>query len=80
MYIFGRQSVFQNCYELIPAMSHFSTKPNKLQIVTNDSFPTTREKGKILSKQTVCPVEDVTALGVLVYQMAESGATGKGIK
>jgi len=71
LYVFGRQSLFENCYELSPAFSLLLSRPTKLQLVVGESFPTARGLDEPVVADQSFVSDDVTALGVLVYQMVQ---------
>jgi len=43
LYIFGRRSLFEQCYELTPTFSQLIKRPTSLELVSNEVFPTTRQ-------------------------------------
>ena len=43
LYIFGRSNLFGSCYELSPVFSVLLKRSNKLQLITNEMFPTSRK-------------------------------------
>lgn len=75
LYVFCRQALFENCYELSPAFSQLSKRPAQLLLVAGEGYPCTRpsfEGGvEIDSTLNVHAVSDVTDMGVLVYQMVQ---------
>merc|ERR1711924_510709 len=68
LYIFGRKSLFENCYELAPAFSQLMTKPIKLQVIPQETEVVTR-KATDCACDGVYDVEGVEHLGILVHQM-----------
>jgi intron-binding protein aquarius len=70
LYIFCRQSLFQNCYELNAAFSQLSSRPNQLQLVVGEGFPTHRSCISDV-QLPIHAVADVTEMGILVYQMVQ---------
>ena len=90
LYVFGRQSLYENCYELTASLSQMFVKPTVLQLVVGEEYPlsdrgadgssTTGTSSSSTKKSTKAPavaevvthdVADVTAMGVLVYQMVQ---------
>lgn len=76
LYVFCRQSLFENCYELIPAFNSLLSRPTRLQLVAGEGYPSTRralENGSSEPKDAsqVHTVADVTEMGILVYQMVQ---------
>ena len=77
LYIFGRQSIFENCFELQPSFSQLLAKPTQLQLVLGERFPTKRPSGppaiggaggvEVFSLE---PNTAITQLGTMVHQMA----------
>ena len=82
LYVFGRRSLFENCLELVTVFTQLTSKApdGKLELVTGESWPTTgrsaygeAEDQKVHPLSTnVYTVEDVTSMGVLVYQMIQT--------
>ena len=71
LYVVARKSLFDTCHELQPAMQIFDSKPNKLQLVSGEKFPTSRGVHDEVEEKDVYEVEDVTSLGLLVHSMQE---------
>jgi len=76
LYVFGKSALFSNCYELSTAFSMLLSRPLKLQLVAGEAYPATTRasdstSGVEGSGEGVHTVEDVTAMGVLVYQMVQ---------
>lgn len=74
LYIFCRKSLFESSFELSPAMSLLLQKPSQLQLVVGEEHPCQRSVTQAPKKDAVHSVEDVTAMGVLVYRMVEQAA------
>ncbi|KAF8477576.1 P-loop containing nucleoside triphosphate hydrolase protein [Kalaharituber pfeilii] len=72
LYVLGRRSVFESCYELSEAFSRLiASRSTKLELVVGEMWPTTRKAGEEDPKeggQTVM-MEDVAHLGQYVYEM-----------
>jgi intron-binding protein aquarius len=69
LYVFCRQQLFENCYELSPAFHQLLERPSTLQLVAGEGYPLRVER---TAEATVThDVADVTAMGVLVYQMVQ---------
>lgn len=71
LYVFGRLSLFDNCFELLPAMSRLKQNPVTLELIAGESYPGDRLKDAVVPADNVLPVSDVSAMGVLVYQMVQ---------
>lgn len=69
LYVLGRQSLFETCHELTPMMEHFRERPNKLQIVPGEHYPSTRATDNGLAKGQAFEVSDVGHLGSMVHEM-----------
>ena len=46
LYVFCRLSLFNSCFELQPVFQQLGKRPAKLQIYTNETYPTTRMLGE----------------------------------
>ena len=69
LYILGRREVFESCFELRQAFDILLQRPDKLQLVTGELFPSTRllEDGSdVLGEAEMANVEH---LGQYVYEM-----------
>lgn len=71
LYVFCRKSLFQNCYELSQSFNLLLQKSDKLQLIGNERYPGVRKTSEIVDKKSVLSIENVTAMGVLVYQMVQ---------
>lgn len=75
LYILGRRSVFESCYELREAFELLLQRPDKLTLVTGELWPSQRvladEVGKEgLEGETV--MEGVEHLGQYVFEMTKT--------
>jgi len=71
LYIFCRQSLFNNCHDLHNVMVQFASKPNKLELVIGEHFPTERNVfSNVHSIQKVVS-DDVTILGSIVHELQQ---------
>jgi intron-binding protein aquarius len=75
LYILGRREVFENCFELKQAFNLLLERPDKLQLVTGELFPSQR----ILSDEEGMndvpgqfQMENVEHLGKYVFDMTNS--------
>jgi len=66
LYIFGRKSLFENCYELTPTFSQLLQRPFKLQLVQGETFPTNRLVNS--APPALFQVEDVVHMGAIIVQ------------
>jgi len=69
LYIFGRRSLFENCYELTPTFSLLRQRPDKLQLIQNEAFPATRMLAAPVSE--FFQVEDVVHMGTVVAALQQ---------
>lgn len=74
LYILGRREVFESCFELRQAFDLLLARPDKLQLVTGELFPSERiladEEGKDVPGQV--QMENVEHLGQYVFEMTKS--------
>eukprot|EP01038_Epipyxis_sp_PR26KG_P005853 gene5853-8076_t len=72
LYVFGFLSIYENCFELSPAISRMLVNPTKLMLIAGEGFPTNRitNDSSVVNAEANChTIEGVTSMGVLVYQM-----------
>lgn len=69
LYILGRREVFEACYELKDAFSRLLARPDKLTLVTNEMYPTTR---LLDDEVATSEMEGVEHLGQYVQQMVKA--------
>lgn len=75
LYILGRKAVFESCYEIQDAFKLLFDRPNKLQLVVGEMFPTQRSlEAEVESTEMV----NVEHLGQYVFEM--TGAKVKQLK
>ena len=81
LYIFGRQSVFENCYELIPTMKQLLQKPTNLQLVQDEEYMVEENnsgthgreiKDEKLNDEMVFNVSGLEHMGLIVSSLIES--------
>ena len=81
LYVFGRLSLFENCFELLPVFQILKQRPTKLMLIPGERFPTSRKLGEDVDRSGVVEVEDVIQMGAIVHQeylqknMGQLGAT-----
>ena len=66
LYVLGRRSVFESCFELSEAFNRLFEKPDKLQLTTGEMWPTQR---LLADDIEVTEMEGVEHLGQYVFQM-----------
>lgn len=73
LYIFGRLQLFDTCPELSTAMQMLKVYPNQLKLVAGEEYGKINRgvHEEIVDQGRVLAVEDVTAMGILVYQMVQ---------
>lgn len=75
LYILGRKAVFESCYEIQDAFKLLFDRPNKLQLVVGEMFPTQRLLEAEVESTEMASVEH---LGQYVFEM--TGAKVKQLK
>jgi intron-binding protein aquarius len=71
IYLFGRLSLYQNCFEIAPTFKLLSQRPTKLQLELAETFPETpRVVGQVGSATTVRDLEHMWALLQAVMQQS----------
>ncbi|CAL5869410.1 uncharacterized protein PFLUO_LOCUS3639 [Penicillium psychrofluorescens] len=75
LYILGRREVFESCYELKPAFDRLFQRPDKLMVVPNEMFPTTRTLDTTVEGT---PMESVEHLGQYVFEMTQAKVKAMG--
>ncbi|GAX25325.1 intron-binding protein aquarius [Fistulifera solaris] len=71
LYVFCRQNLFSSVPELRQAFDQFETKPNKLTLVLNETYPTDRKVNDAPESSNLLEVDDVSHLGAIVHKMQE---------
>ncbi|CAF1627837.1 unnamed protein product [Rotaria magnacalcarata] len=69
LYIFGRVSLFESCFELTPAFNMLTKRPVKLYLLPNETYPSTREEKRdqsIVHQATV--MENMPQIADFVYK------------
>jgi intron-binding protein aquarius len=69
LYIFCRQQLFCNCYELKSTLDQLISRPTKLRLVLGEGYPTERKQSSVGAADLMYEVEDVMHMGNLVYKM-----------
>ncbi|EMR11305.1 hypothetical protein PNEG_00334 [Pneumocystis murina B123] len=69
LYILGRRSIFESCFELKPIISRVLKNPDKLHLVSQEMWPSNRKIGDKVENTFV--MEGVEHLGIYVYKMSE---------
>lgn len=69
LYVFARAALFRNCFELAPAFGQLAVRPQHLELVMNEAYPTERAAGAAPeSPATVMRVRDMQHMANFVYQ------------
>ena len=76
LYIVCRQNVFSRCHELHKVMDQFAAKPNKLELITGEQYPTERSLGSGIPTGKMYTVDDVMDLGSIVHAMQQEITAG----
>jgi intron-binding protein aquarius len=74
LYIFCRQQLFETCYSIRPALEPLLARPTKLELVVGEDYPCSRPATATPQPGSVHVVQDVTAMGVLVYQIVQKAS------
>ena len=69
LYILGRRAVFESCYELSEATKILFERPDKLQLVHGELYPTTRTLDDEPDSNEMDGVEHI---GQYVYEMTQA--------
>lgn len=69
LYIFGRRTVFESCFELREAFQRLFKRPDTLQLVTGEFYPTKR---LVSSEVERTAMEGVEHLGQYVFEMTQA--------
>lgn len=73
LYILGRRSVFESCFELKPAFDILLSNPTKLTLVTDELYgQTQRPVNQKLEDGQQAVMEGVEHLGKYVYEMTKA--------
>ena len=78
LYVFCRKALFANCYELTNTFSKLLQRPDKLVLVKDERYPTTRRIDEQLSADKVFTVEDVVHMGQIVAPPEQAPAPENG--
>eukprot|EP01117_Protostelium_nocturnum_P000116 TRINITY_DN1019_c0_g1_i4.p1 TRINITY_DN1019_c0_g1~~TRINITY_DN1019_c0_g1_i4.p1 ORF type:complete len:1386 (-),score=536.20 TRINITY_DN1019_c0_g1_i4:27-4184(-) len=70
LYVFGRHSLFDNCYELTRTFSQFKSRPNQLVLVQGEEFPSKRKLGDESNLSEVV-VQDVIQMGNIIASLQQ---------
>lgn len=74
LYVLGRREVFESCFELRQAFDILLQRPDKLQLVTGELWPSNRvlkeEEGQDVPGE--CQMEGVEHLGNYVFEMTNA--------
>lgn len=68
-YVLGRKDLFENCYELKPAMDILLQRPDKLVLTTGEMFPATRRLDEDVDGTEMDGLEH---LGQYVFEMTQA--------
>jgi len=72
LYVFCRQSVFEHHPALSSTFRTLCTRPTALTLVAGEQYPTSRSQTCALTTTSVHTVSDVSEMGTIAYQMAQS--------
>ncbi len=69
LYILGRREVFESCFELKPAFDVILRRPDKLSLVSGETYPTQRT---VNLETDATEMEGVEHLGQYVFEMTQA--------
>ncbi|KAI9715179.1 MAG: hypothetical protein M1812_006158 [Candelaria pacifica] len=69
LYILGRREVFEACFELKPAFDLLLRRPDKLSLVSKETYPTQRAAD---AEMNATEMEGVEHMGQYVYEMTQA--------
>jgi len=72
LYVFCRRAVFGSCHELQRTMGQMTERPDRLELVKEERYPTERRLGEKIPEEKKFVVDDVATLGNIVHSMQES--------
>lgn len=74
LYILGRREVFEGCYELRPAFEQLLQRPDKLELVTGELWPSQRQVVEDSAEAVAgeATMEGVEHLGQYVFEMSKT--------
>jgi intron-binding protein aquarius len=74
LYVFGRQKLFENCFELAPIFSMLTASGSKLELVISESCSSKTERNSCddVLASDVNVIENVSAMAALVDELARS--------
>lgn len=72
LYILGRRSLFESCFELRPAFEKLFAKPAQLELVTGEIYPAFRGVGDAGDEGGTAVMEGVEHLGQYVFEMTNA--------
>jgi intron-binding protein aquarius len=70
LYILGRKAIFESCYDIQDAFKLLFDRPNKLQLVVGEMFPTQRPLEEVKVEST--EMAGVEHLGQYVFEMTQA--------
>ncbi|XP_004347836.2 aquarius [Capsaspora owczarzaki ATCC 30864] len=68
LYVFARASLFQDCLELKEAFSVLQTRPSRLALLPQESFPTQRSNASVVAESDITFMESMPAMADYVYK------------
>ncbi|CAM9771883.1 unnamed protein product [Chrysoparadoxa australica] len=77
LYVFCREKLFSNCFELMPTFKQLTKRPSSLQLLLNEQYPTDRLIKDKIPEENMYNVAGPTEMGILVHQMASTVFTAQ---
>ncbi|XP_017468597.1 PREDICTED: intron-binding protein aquarius [Rhagoletis zephyria] len=69
LYIFGRVSLFKNCFELQQTFKLLTQRPQRLQLLPDETYPTERLTNEEVDRQRIYEVNNMTQMAEHVYEV-----------
>lgn len=69
LYIFGRVSLFKNCFELQPTFKLLMQRPQELQLFDKEVYPSDRKIDGKIAKTKITTMTDMTQMAQFVYKI-----------
>jgi intron-binding protein aquarius len=71
LYVFCRANLFAKAHELKPTLKQLEERPQKLQLVLGENYPSDRKVDDEIPEDGIFEVEDVAHMGSIVHSMQQ---------
>ncbi len=75
LYIFARVNLFQNCFELTPAFNQLTSRPQKLYLAPNETYPAQRKSDETPQGQPLI-IEEMPHMAQFVFDFYKEKVSG----